>query len=129
LSESGGYLLLRRAGVLWGIENSAVEGLARRGGMFRIELGAQNGAAGAVSAPSATSAIIADEILCVVDSLRVLPVAAVLRRFWPATAAGLTGVSVHGEQPLMVVDPQHPPQLLRPEGATKEREGTDGERE
>lgn len=116
MSESGGYLLLRRAGVLWGIENSAVEGLARRGGMFRVALGGGTD-------------IIADEILCVVDSLRVQPVAAVLRRFWPGTAAGLTGVSVHGEQPLMVVDPQRPPQLLHSEGATKEREETDGERE
>lgn len=113
-----GYLLLRRAGVLWGIDNAAVEGLARHGGTFRIALGAQNGTAGAVSAPSA---ILADEVLCVVDGLRVQPVAAVLRRFWPGTAFGLTGVAVHGEQPLVVVDPQCPPQLLM--------EKSDGERE
>lgn len=120
MSESGGYLLLRRAGVLWGVENSAVEGLARRGGLFRIALSGQGGG---------SADITADEVLCVVDSLRILPVAAVLRRFWPGIAAGLTGVSVHGEQPLLVVDSQRPPQLLCLEGVTKEREETDGERE
>ena len=114
MSEIGaakGYLLVRRAGVLWGIDNAAVEGLARRGGLFHVAL-AGNGA---------SSPIAADEILSVVDGLRVQPVSAVLRRFWPGIASGLSGMAVHGEQPLVVVDPRRPPQLLLEE--------TDGERE
>jgi hypothetical protein len=110
-----GYLLLRRAGMVWGIDNAAVKGLARRDGTFRIALNGQNG----------VSSLAADEILSVVDGLRVQPVAAVLRRFWPGIACGLAGLAVHGQQPLMVVDPHRPPRLLQLE----EKEGTDDERE
>lgn len=113
---SRGYLLLRRAGVLWGIDNAAVVGLARSGGTFRIALGT-------------AATIAADEILCVVDHLKVQPVAAVLRRFWPGTSAGVTGVAVHGEQPLLVVDARRPPQVLSVEDSAKESEDDDGERE
>lgn len=122
---SRGYLLLRRAGVLWGIDNAAVAGLARSGGTFRIALGTT----GAIATPAAPAAIAADEILCVVDHLKVQPVAVVLRRFWPGTSAGVTGVAVHGEQPLLVVDARRPPQVLSVEDSAKESEDDDGERE
>lgn len=106
--DNRSYLLLRRGGVLWGIDNAAVAGLTRQGTSYRVSL---NG-----------GALAADEILCVVDGLRIQPSAA-LCRFWPGAAAGVAGLAVHGEQPLVVVDPQRPPAMLREEG-----EGIDGER-
>ena len=109
----GGYLLLRRNGVLWGIDNAAVVGLTRRGGSYRVDIG---GSAG----PAALSA---DEILCVVDDLRVQPAAPALRRYWPEVGPGVTGLAVYGEQPLVIVDPRRPPEMLWLE----EGDGTDGE--
>ena len=96
--SGGGYLLLRRGGVLWGIDNAAVSGLTRRGESYRIALG--------------EAALAADEVLCVVDGLRIQPSAS-LRRFWPGVASGVTGLAVHGEQPLVIVDPRRPPEMLR----------------
>ena len=86
-----GFLLLRRAGGVWGIANAAVSGLARRtvGGEVVVA---------------------ADEILGVVTGLRVIPAAPALRRFWPETAAGM---AVHGGLPLVVVDPLRVPAALR----------------
>jgi hypothetical protein len=92
---SRGFLLLRRAGGVWGIANAAVEGLARRGTDFRITAGG--------------TALVADEILGVVEDLAVRPAAPVVRRFWPETAAGM---AVHGTLPLVVVDPGRPPRAL-----------------
>lgn len=92
-----GYLLLKRDGSLWGIANAAVLGLARRGGGFEVTVDA--------------GALVADEILGVVEELPVRPAAPVVRRFWPETSAG---VAVHGEVPLVVVDPDRPPRALRP---------------
>jgi hypothetical protein len=40
-----GFLLLRRNGVLWGLDNAAVEGLTRRGEAYRISLAGQTLAA------------------------------------------------------------------------------------
>lgn len=97
---NGGYLLLRRGGVLWGIDNAAVTGLTRRGDSFQVSLG--------------DASLFADEVLCVVDGLSVQPAAA-LRRFWPGGGAGMTGLAVHGEQPLVIVDPCRPPEMLRPD--------------
>lgn len=107
-----GFLILRRDGVLWGIDNTAVAGLTRGSDRFRIDVG---------SRPLA-----ADDILCVVDGLRVWPLAAAVQRFCPEVAGGVAGMSVHGEQPLLVVDAQRPPRLLwLDEG--EEGEGFDGE--
>lgn len=93
-----GYLLLRRGGGLWGIANAAVLGLARRGSDFEVRVDA--------------GALVADEILGVVEELGVRPAAPVIRRFWPETSAG---VAVHEEVPLVVVDPDRPPRALRPD--------------
>jgi hypothetical protein len=93
-----GYLLLRRAGGLWGIANAAVLGLSRRGGGFAVTVDG--------------GALMADEILGVVEELGIRPAAPVVRRFWPETAAG---IAMHGEVPLVVVDPCRPPRALWPE--------------
>jgi hypothetical protein len=89
-----GFLLLRRGGGLWGLANAEVRGIARRDGGFRV----------------ATSGgeLAADEVLGVAD-LEVRP-AALLGRFWPEAAAGL---AVVGREPLVVLDPRHPPRALR----------------
>jgi len=93
-----GFLLLRRGGSLWGIANAAVDGLARRGMDYRIAIDG--------------GALVADEILGVVEDLRVWPLAPMVSRFWPEPAAGL---AVHGREPVVVVDPAHPPAALREE--------------
>jgi len=95
-AASRGLLLLRRAGGVWGIASAAVEGLAPRGAGYRIAVG--------------ESALAADEILGVVDGLRVHPPAPVLRRFWPEA---MDGLAVHGRMPVVVVDPRRPPAALR----------------
>jgi hypothetical protein len=90
-----GYLLVRRDGVLWAVENAAVESLARRGRTFRLSLGGQ--------------ALGVDEIVGVVPELAVWPTAAALRWFWPEPAGGM---AVHGEAPLVIVDSRRPPRAL-----------------
>lgn len=95
-----GLLLLRRGGLLWGVANTAVEGLVRGEGGFRISLGG----------PAADTALRADEVLGVVEGLPVRPAAPALRRFWPERAAG---VAVYGREPLVVIDPGRPPALLQ----------------
>jgi hypothetical protein len=91
-----GFLLLRRGGGLWGIANAAVDGLAREGAEYRVATG--------------EGALAADEILGVVDELAVRPVPAVVRRFWPEAPVGM---AVHAAQPVVMVDPRHPPAALR----------------
>jgi hypothetical protein len=115
----GGFLILRRDGVLWGIDNAAVAGLTRSSHRFRIDLGnVGNGGNG-----QSGRALSVDDILCVVEGLRVWPLAPAVQRFCPGLAGGVAGMSVHGEQPLLVVDPRQPPRLLWLE----EGEGIDGE--
>lgn len=98
LPQARGFLLLRRAGGVWGIANSAVEGLAWKDGGYRLEVGG--------------AALAADEIVGVVEDLRVQP-APVLRRFWTEAPAGL---AVHGQLPVVVIDPERVPAVLRPAG-------------
>lgn len=102
-----GFLLLRRAGGVWGIANSAVEGLAWKDGGYRLEVGG--------------AALAADEILGVVKDLRILP-ALVLRRFWAEEPVGL---AVHGLLPVVVVDPERVPAALRPAGGAGGAAGGD----
>lgn len=106
LPHARGFLLLRRAGGVWGIASEAVEGLAREGAGYRIATGEE--------------ALAADEILGVVEDLRVHPAVPALRRFWPEVAAGL---AVYGGLPLVVVDPRRPPAVLK--AATKVATGLD----
>lgn len=95
-AQAAGFLVMRRAGGLWGIASSAVEGMAVEEGGYRISAGGQ--------------ALFADEILGIVADLRVRPAAGVLERFWPDAA---TGLAVHGRTPVVMVDPRHAPAILR----------------
>jgi len=96
-ADGPGFLLLRRRGGVWGVENRSVEGLARRGESYRVSV------AGGV--------LDADEIVGVVGGLEVRPLAPVVRRFWPEPAGGW---AVHGGLPVVLVDPRHPPRALVP---------------
>ena len=108
-----GWLLLRGGGALWGVENAAVEGLAR-------DIGGNGGNGGfRISLKGRT--LYADEVLGVVPDLAVRPVARVLRRFWPEPSGGL---AVHAEMPLVIVDPRVPPRALV-EGEIEDGEGRD----
>jgi hypothetical protein len=84
-----------------------VQGIARGGGGFRV----------------ATSGgeLAADEVLGVAD-LEVRPFAPLLGRFWPEAAAGL---AVVGREPLVVLDPRHPPRALRAPAAERPEDGVD----
>jgi len=108
VSEAGGFLLLRRAGGVWGIANAAVEGLRVRGGGYRIA--------------AAGGALAADEILGVVEHLTVRPATAVLRRFWAEAPAGL---AVHERLPVVVVDPRRLPAALKLDEGDSPDEGRD----
>jgi hypothetical protein len=91
-----GFLLLRRAGGVWGIASSDVEELAVEDDGYRISASGE--------------AIFADSILGVVVDLRVHPPALVLRRFWPEA---VTGLAVYERTPVVMVDPRNPPAILR----------------
>lgn len=103
MTQAGGYLLMRRAGTVWGLRNAEVQSLTRM----------REGSEGAYRIVTGEGLLVADEILAVVDRLRVTPAAAALRRFWPAAAESVEGLAVHGKLPLVVVDPRRPPVDLR----------------
>jgi len=95
---SGGFLVLRGGGAAWAVAQREVRGLARRRG-------------GGYEGTVAAGVLAADEVLGVAAELRCLPAGLVLRRFWPEAARGL---AVHGELPLVLIDPLAPPRALRP---------------
>ena len=119
-----GYLLMRHGGALWGVENAAVVSLTRgRGegaGRFLVAVGGL----GDEGEPAADLWI--DEIVGVVAELAVRPLTAVLRRFWPDAADAAGGLAVHAQMPLVVVDPQRPPRVLRGAPPGDGRDGRDG---
>jgi hypothetical protein len=90
--------LLREGGV-WGVSNEAVLGIGRQEHEYHVQILSQSGAA----------QLVADEVLGVVEDLKVWPAAAVLRRFWAGSSRGL---AVHSGAPILVVDPDRPPSTL-----------------
>jgi hypothetical protein len=92
---SEAFLVLRRGGATWAVAHPEVLGLWRHGAGFEVEVVA--------------GALAADEVLGVASGLRLHPAGAVLRRFWPEAARGL---AVHGELPLVLIDPASPPRSL-----------------
>jgi hypothetical protein len=111
-----GYLLVRRGGALWGVENAAVESLTRG-------VGNGNGNGGGFLLAVGTGELCADEIVGVVAELAVRPLTGALCRFWPEAAGGL---SVHADEPLVVVDPRRPPRALCGPQRGEERAGRNG---
>jgi len=109
-SHGRGWLLMRRGGALWGLDNTAVESLTRVNGGLRIGL--------------AGSALQIDEVVAVVPELAIRPVAPGLRRYWPA---GTGGLALHAAVPVVVVDPHSPPCALRPDGAEPGERAGEGE--
>ena len=95
----GSYLLLRRQGGLWGVANEAVLGVGRQDREYHVQILSQTGAA----------QLLADEVVGVVDDLKVWPAPGVLRRFWRGRSRGM---AVHGGSPILVVDPDRPPSTL-----------------
>jgi hypothetical protein len=101
-------LLLRRAGMLWGIAHAAVHDVtrvARRRGSFRVRLTGEGQAE-----------LTADELVGVVDDLPVWPAGGVMERYWSEPVGGLT---VHAATPMVMVDPARPPSFLRPDEETE----------
>jgi hypothetical protein len=90
-----GYLLLRRAGGLFGVANADVVGLSRRGGIYRIEV-RQGG-------------LLADEVVGVVEDLDVHPMAPIVGLYW---AEPVSGWAVHAGSPVVVVDSGRLPHAL-----------------
>lgn len=119
MNNPDGYLLMRRAGTVWGLRNAEVLSLSR------LRKGLRGEMTGAYRIAVGEGVLVADEILAVVDRLRVTPAAPALRRFWPLATESVEGVAVHGGLPLVVMDPRRPPLVLQEE-AVVEGEG-DGE--
>lgn len=106
LLERGGYVVLERAGGLWGVAGREVHRLDRHGEGLRLEL--EGGA------------LEAETVLAVVPDLTVRPAPAVVARYWPEAAAGL---AVYDERPVLVIDAGRPPGVLR--AAQEDQEGED----
>jgi len=95
-------VLVRRGGMLWGVAHSAVHTVTRAEaphGEYLLAVGR-----------SGEQELAADEVVGVVDGMAIHPAGGVMARFWSEPAGGL---AVHGETPLVVVDPERPPSLLR----------------
>ena len=95
----GSYLLLLRDGGVWGVSNETVLGVGRQEHEYHVQILSGEGA----------RQLVADEVLGVVEGLKVWPPAGVLQRFWSGTPRGL---AVHGGSPILVVDPDRPPATL-----------------
>lgn len=96
-------LLLRHEGVLWGVAQSAVSVVERpedHGGGYRLRVGGEGG-----------QELLADEVVGVIENVAIHPAGGVMATFWTEPAGGL---ALHGETPLVVVDPERPPSFLRP---------------
>lgn len=102
----GSYLLLRRHGGVWGVANEAVLGIGRQDREYHVQILGESGAA----------QLLADEVLGVVDDLKVWPPATVLRRFWQRSTRGM---AVHAGVTILVVDPDRPPPTLLLEEETE----------
>ncbi len=93
-------LLVRGAGSLWGISHAAVRTVTRLRRGYRVRLGEQD--------------LAAEAVVGVVEGMEVHPAGAVMARYWNEPAGGL---AVHDEVPLVVIDPDRPPSILRVDAA------------
>jgi hypothetical protein len=104
-----GYLLLRRAGALFGVASAAVRTLERQGAVYRVTIGQEAIGQVGIGGNTGAEGLLADEVLGVVEDLEVRPLSALVRRYW-AEAAG--GWAVHAGAPVVVVDLGRPPRAL-----------------
>lgn len=89
-------LVLRLSGYLWGVDHAAVVRVIQQEGFFQVDLGALR--------------LVADEVLGIVEGMTTRPAGRVLARYWGESAEAL---AVYGETPLVVIDPERPPAMLR----------------
>ncbi len=95
----GGFLIVRRAGALWGLPATRVAAIAHA-----VQPGAEGAAA--PNAPelelrlAGGGTLAVDSVLSVASNLRVHPLSARLRPFLPAGASGL---ALHAGEPLVLM--------------------------
>jgi hypothetical protein len=88
------FLLWRRSGATWAVEDYHVARVAAAGRGYRLSL------------RGGEEALVADHIVGVVSSLALRPPSASLARFWDEPVLAL---SVHGGDPVVVIDADRPP--------------------
>ena len=98
-SAAGTWVLVERAGSLWGVAGETVVRLAP-GGRLLVRGEAGGPAAGELTA---------DRVVAVVSGLAVRPAPRSLARWWGEPVAGL---AVYGERPVVLVDPARLPAPL-----------------
>lgn len=106
-------LLVRRSGGLWGVAHAAVREVTRRGPGYRVRLTPEGGDDAGVE-------LAADALLGVAEGVPVRPAGGVMARYWSEPAGGL---AVHGDTPLVVVDPDRLPSFLRSDQETEVDDG------
>jgi hypothetical protein len=89
-------LVLRLSGYLWGVDHAAVSRVVQEDGFFQVDLGAQR--------------LVADQILGIVEGMATRPAGSVLTTYWGEAAEAL---GIYGTTPLVVIDPERPPAMLR----------------
>jgi hypothetical protein len=93
------HLLLRSERLLWAVPGDRVRGIERDGDGVRILM--------------VGGALHADEVLALARDLVVNPRGTALARYWPVHCRG---TSIVDGTPVVVIDAEHPPDALRPEG-------------
>ncbi len=88
-------LVMRGAGALWGVSHAAVRTVTRLRRGYRVHVGKR--------------ALAAETVLGVFEAVEVYPAGAVMARYWSQPTGGL---AVHGDEPLVVIDPDRPPPML-----------------
>lgn len=113
--SSGGFLVLRRHGVLWGVPEDAVTRISQDEVDTVVE--------------TAAGDLAVDEVVGRAATVRIAQLGAYTRSLMTGTAA----LGVHQESCLLVVDPAHPPAILQradstPAAAERRPEDRKGER-
>jgi len=113
--SSGGFLVLRRHGVLWGVPEDSVSWIGQEDASTVVQMTAGE--------------LVVDEVLDRAATIRVAQLGAYTRGLMTGTAA----LGVHRGTCLLVVDPAHPPQVLQradsaPATAKRRPENRKGER-
>ncbi len=84
---TGGFLVVRRDGVLWGLDAAAVASIVKVAPSYQVRLA--NGGSLAV-----------DAVLTLAGELQIRPLSRRLRRFLPR---GSSGLAMHGGEPILLM--------------------------